>query len=149
MFSAYLLIQVGPGKSKAITEEISKIEGVKTAQSVTGVFDIIAYVEAADLSMLSDTVLTRIQAIDGVQRTQTAVVAFPMVEKAVKPRVYKKPPSPKEFVEETVRAAVAKDPSLIDRPLEVLRMVRTASKEKGYRSTIAPTQLQAILRKSK
>jgi DNA-binding Lrp family transcriptional regulator len=71
---AYVLIKIAPGKSRSIREEISKIEGVKTAHSVTGMFDIIAYVEASDINNLTGTVRTKIQTLEGVLRTHTAIV---------------------------------------------------------------------------
>ena len=71
---AYVLIKIAPGKSRAITEKIRKVEGVKTAHPVTGMFDIIAFVEAADINKLTDIVRTNIQTIDGILRTHTAIV---------------------------------------------------------------------------
>ena len=71
---AYILIKIAPGKSRAITERIAQVEGVKTAHPVTGMFDIIAFVEAADINSLTGTVRTRIQTIEGVLRTHTAIV---------------------------------------------------------------------------
>ena len=71
---AYVLLKIAPGKSRLITEKISKIEGVKTAHSVTGMFDIIAYIEASDINNLTGTVRNNIQNIDGVIRTHTAIV---------------------------------------------------------------------------
>jgi DNA-binding Lrp family transcriptional regulator len=71
---AYILIKIAPGKSRSITEQMSKIEGVKTAHPVTGMFDIIAYLEATDINNLTGTVRTRIQTLDGVLRTHTAIV---------------------------------------------------------------------------
>jgi len=71
---AYVLLKIAPGKSRLITEKISKIEGVKTAHSVTGMFDIIAYIEASDINNLTGTVRGSIQNIDGVIRTHTAIV---------------------------------------------------------------------------
>jgi len=41
----YILIKIAPGKSRNITEEVARIEGVKTAHPVTGIYDIIAYIE--------------------------------------------------------------------------------------------------------
>jgi hypothetical protein len=37
-------------------------------------FDIIAYIEAADINSLTGTVRTKIQTLDGVLRTHTAIV---------------------------------------------------------------------------
>ncbi len=71
---AYVLIKIAPGKSRTLREEIAKIEGVRTAHSVTGMFDIIAYVEASDINNLTGTVRTKIQTLEGVLRTHTAIV---------------------------------------------------------------------------
>ena len=71
---AYVIIKIAPGRSRAITEYISKIEGVKTAHPVTGMFDIIAFIEASDINNLTGTVRTKIQTIEGVLRTHTAIV---------------------------------------------------------------------------
>jgi len=71
---AYVLIKIAPGKSRTITEQIAKIEGVKSAHPVTGMFDIIAFLEAVDINHLTGIVRTRIQTIEGVMRTHTAIV---------------------------------------------------------------------------
>jgi DNA-binding Lrp family transcriptional regulator len=71
---AYVLIKISPGKSRSVTEQVAKIDGVKTAQPVTGIFDIIAYIETSDINNLTGTVRSKIQTIDGVLRTHTAIV---------------------------------------------------------------------------
>lgn len=71
---AYILMKIAPGKSRNITEEVAKVEGVKTAHPVTGIYDIIAYIEASDINNLTGTVRTKIQTLDGVLRTHTAIV---------------------------------------------------------------------------
>lgn len=71
---AYVLIKIAPGKSRVITEQISKVDGVKTAHPVTGMFDIIVFLEASDINSLTGTVRTEIQTIEGVLRTHTAIV---------------------------------------------------------------------------
>ena len=149
MCSAYILMRARPGKSKEVLEAVSKIKGVKLAHVVTGPFDVIAYVEVADMEDLSNLVLTKIHAIEGIESTQTAVVAFPIVRRAAKPRVYKHPPPPKELVESLAKEAVAKKPELAEKPLELLKMIRAAVKERGYRSAVAPAQIRAILRRMK
>ncbi len=68
----YIFVQVEKGEPWKIASEISRIEGIKTAHTVTGQYDIIAYAELDDLDKLKDTV-KRIQSIEGVQHTQTAV----------------------------------------------------------------------------
>ena len=70
-------MQLAPRKAKAAAEAISKIEGVKMTHAVTGPFDVIAFAEVPDLSDLSDLVLSQIQKVEGVEKTQTAVVVSP------------------------------------------------------------------------
>lgn len=77
--ASYILIELAPGTSKAAAEAISKIGGVKMAHAVTGPFDIIAFAEVPDLATLSELVLAKIQNVEGVQKTQTAVVVTPDV----------------------------------------------------------------------
>jgi len=148
--SAYVLIQAKPGTSRTVVEAASRIEGVTAAHAVTGLYDVIAQVQASDVAVLSDLVISRIQSIEGVERTHTAVTVFPVpVARVAKPRTYKNPPPPKNLVEESVRAIVARDPSLAGKPIDVLRQVRAVVKQKGYRAAIAPRQIEAILRKSR
>ncbi len=71
---AYVLVKIAPGKSRAIVAEMSKVEGVKTVHPVTGMFDIIAFLEASDINNLTGTVRMKIQTIGGVLRTHTAIV---------------------------------------------------------------------------
>ncbi|MEW6069586.1 MAG: Lrp/AsnC ligand binding domain-containing protein [Candidatus Thermoplasmatota archaeon] len=74
MVRAYCLIQTTAGKSKPVAEAVSKLKGVKSAYAVTGRFDAIALVEATDLKALSELVLAKIHAVDGVARTETAII---------------------------------------------------------------------------
>jgi len=69
---AYILIQAEPGKAWNIAKATSELEGVKTAHAVTGLYDVIVHAEPADLETLKDLII-KIQSIEGVQRTHTAV----------------------------------------------------------------------------
>ena len=71
---SYILIQLAPGTTKTAVEAISKIKAVKMAHAVTGPFDVVAFVEVPDLTTLSDLILAKIQNIEGVLKTQTAIV---------------------------------------------------------------------------
>jgi DNA-binding Lrp family transcriptional regulator len=86
---SYILIQLAPGTTKTATKAISKIKGVKMAHAVTGPFDVIAFVEVPDLTALSDLILAKIQNIEGVQKTQTAIVVTSDVLRTSLPRVRK------------------------------------------------------------
>jgi len=70
--SVYILVQVEKGEPWLTAAKISKIEGIKTAHTVTGQYDIIVFAELDDLDTLKD-VVKKIHRIEGVQHTQTAV----------------------------------------------------------------------------
>ena len=70
---AYVLIEVAVGKSRAVREEILSLDEVKTVDVVMGPFDIIAVVNASDVSAVASLVTSNIHNIDGVLRTQTCL----------------------------------------------------------------------------
>jgi len=71
---AYVFINTEAGRAFKALEAVKKIEGVKDAHTVTGIYDIIALVEAADLKDLGEKIVDRIQGVKGVEKTVTAVV---------------------------------------------------------------------------
>ena len=71
---AYVLIQVKGGRAGQIAENISRFEGIRMAHSVTGIYDIIAYVEVDDLSAIAELV-RKVHEVDGIERTHTAISA--------------------------------------------------------------------------
>ena len=72
--SAYVFIECTAGAAREVAQEISKIKGVIRANATTGPYDVIALVEAPDMNVLGDFIVTRIQSLSGVLRTQTNVV---------------------------------------------------------------------------
>ena len=70
---AYVLINVRAGKSKSVANELSEIQGVKSAHACWGIPDVIAYVEVGGQRELDDLVMERIQRMDGVERTDTHI----------------------------------------------------------------------------
>ena len=70
--SVYILVQVEKGEPWQVAAEVSKIEGVKTAHTVTGQYDIVVFVELNNLERLKDT-MKQIHNIENVQHTETAV----------------------------------------------------------------------------
>ena len=70
---ALVYIRVDPGKSLDVAEAVKGIEGVKEAYAVTGRFDVVARIEAADVKAIGETVVTKIQKIDGVRSTETSL----------------------------------------------------------------------------
>jgi DNA-binding Lrp family transcriptional regulator len=74
MFAAYEFINCDAGKAEQVVKQLRKIKGVKQAHVVTGLHDIVAYVEATSLNDLTRLIISKIQGTKGVNRTLTCMV---------------------------------------------------------------------------
>ncbi len=74
MVEAYILITAAIGKVRQAAQELRRLKGVKSVLIVTGPYDIITFVEAKDLSTLTNTVVSGIHKIKGIVDTNTAIV---------------------------------------------------------------------------
>ncbi len=74
MVQAYVLIQTEVGKAAVVAEEVREIQGVETADDVTGPYDVIVKATSEDVDSLGKLVVARIQAVDGITRTLTCPV---------------------------------------------------------------------------
>ena len=74
MIEAFVLIQTEIGKPLSVATQVGQVHGVATAVVVTGPYDVIARVRADDIDSLGKTVVSTIQAVDGVTRTLTCPV---------------------------------------------------------------------------
>jgi len=72
--SAFVLIDTTGNHTKSAYKTITRIHGVKAVYPVTGPFDLIVHVEAETLEELNDLVMVRLRGIDGVIKTNTAIV---------------------------------------------------------------------------
>lgn len=72
--SAYVLIQTDVGKAAEVATKINAIDGVVTAEDVTGPYDVIARVDATSMDDLGRLVVSQIQLIEGITRTVTCPV---------------------------------------------------------------------------
>lgn len=70
---AFVLIETAVGKSKEVVEAIRQLPGVKSVDTVTGPYDVIAVVEGANLNDIGDLVTARIHPIPGISRTVTCL----------------------------------------------------------------------------
>jgi DNA-binding Lrp family transcriptional regulator len=71
---AYILIQTEVGKAADVANEIGDIDGVISADDVTGPYDVIAVAEAESVDDLGRMVVSRVQLIEGITRTLTCPV---------------------------------------------------------------------------
>jgi DNA-binding Lrp family transcriptional regulator len=72
---AFILIDTSPGKAKDVAQKLRSVPGVSAAHAVTGPHDIIALIEAADVSSLGELIVQKIQSVAGVNRSLTSIVA--------------------------------------------------------------------------
>lgn len=73
---AYVLIQTAVNAAHVATE-IRTIEGVESAEDVSGPYDVIVRATAADMDTLGQLVVSKIQTVDGITRTLTCpIVTF-------------------------------------------------------------------------
>ncbi len=71
---AYVLIQTEVGKAAQVASSVGAIDGVTSAEDVTGPYDVIVRAEAGSVDELGKMVVSRIQAVDGITRTLTCPV---------------------------------------------------------------------------
>ena len=75
MVSAYILIETVPGKNvKNVRGDILKIKGVRSADYVTGPYDVVARIEAKNMADITEIVAVKIQSVKGIAKTITLVV---------------------------------------------------------------------------
>ena len=74
---AYVLIETAVGKSKDVVADITQLDGVKSADSVTGPYDVIALIEAENMTDIGDLVVEKIGGINGISRTVTYIAVRP------------------------------------------------------------------------
>ncbi len=72
--TAYVLIQTEVGKAAQVASEVGAIEGVVSAEDVTGPYDVIVRAQAGSVDELGRMVVSRVQLIDGITRTLTCPV---------------------------------------------------------------------------
>ena len=71
--SAYILIQANVNAAN-VASDIRTLEGVESADDVSGPYDVIVRASAADMDGLGQLVVARIQSVEGVTRTLTCPV---------------------------------------------------------------------------
>jgi DNA-binding Lrp family transcriptional regulator len=70
---AFVLIETAVGKNKEVTALLGKLKGVKSVDTVTGPYDIIAVVERENLNDIGDLITGKIHPVPGITRTVTCL----------------------------------------------------------------------------
>lgn len=71
---AYVLIQTEVGKAAQVAAEVSRLDGVVTAEDVTGPYDVIVRAESTSMDDLGKLVVGQVQLVDGITRTLTCPI---------------------------------------------------------------------------
>ncbi len=71
---AYILIKADPREIPSIMLALSTFEGVRTADVVTGPYDIIVFIEVPNQDELGRLVINKIHSLEGVREALTCVV---------------------------------------------------------------------------
>ncbi len=70
---AFVLIETVVGKSKEVVGALRQVKGVRSADTVTGPYDVIAIIEGETMSDISDLVTSKIHPLAGISRTVTCL----------------------------------------------------------------------------
>lgn len=70
---AFVLIETAVGRNKEVAAALEKLKGIKSVDTVTGPYDIIAIIEGASLNDIGDLVTGKIHPIPGISRTVTCL----------------------------------------------------------------------------
>jgi len=73
---AFILIETAVGRAREVAATLKHLEGVKSVDTVTGPYDIIAIGEADTLNDIGDLVTERIHPIPGISRTVTCLAIW-------------------------------------------------------------------------
>ena len=73
---AFVLIETAVGKNKEVVVALRQLQGVKSVDTVTGPYDIIAIIERETLNDIGDLVTGKIHPISGISRTVTCLAIW-------------------------------------------------------------------------
>ena len=70
---AFVLIETVVGRTREVISSIKSLEGVKSVDTVTGPYDVIAIIQGENLNVIGDIVTGKIHPISGISRTVTCL----------------------------------------------------------------------------
>ncbi len=71
---AYVLIQTEVGRADVVAKQLASLPGVRSAEYVTGPYDVVLRIGADTLAALLTDVLPRVQQVPGITRTLTCPI---------------------------------------------------------------------------
>ncbi len=71
---AFVLIETVVGRNKEVVTALKQLDGMKSVDTVTGPYDVIATMEGETLNDIGDLVTDKIHPVAGISRTVTCLV---------------------------------------------------------------------------
>lgn len=71
MATAIVLIQSDPGKDKDVANKLKRVKGASCVCLVSGLYDVVAWLEAETTEAILDTVYGKVRPIPGVRSSHT------------------------------------------------------------------------------
>jgi uncharacterized protein with GYD domain len=72
---AFMLIQTDVGRAEVVAKQLAGLTGVRSAEYVTGPYDVVVRVEADSDDDLRNSVVPSVQQVAGITRTLTCPIA--------------------------------------------------------------------------
>ena len=73
---AYLLVETAIGTTREVANSLRAVEGIESADVVTGPFDVIAVINVADFTQVGILVTEKVHTINGIVRA----TSYPVVD---------------------------------------------------------------------
>ncbi len=73
MVRAYVLISATPGKAIDVAGKLRGQDGIASVDAITGEYDVIAQVQAADIAGIGALIVEKVQRQEGVFKTITCL----------------------------------------------------------------------------
>ena len=71
---AFVLMEVQVGRTSGVVDEMRQLEGIKSADPVTGPYDVIAIMEVENMNDIGVLLTTKVHPIAGISRIVTCLV---------------------------------------------------------------------------
>ena len=71
---AYIFINIGSKNVTKVLTKLREVKGVRSAEAVTGPYDIIVKAETEDMDAMGELVTQNILTIEGIDRTLSSIV---------------------------------------------------------------------------
>jgi len=71
---AFILVETVGGKNKEVVTALKRLEGVKSVDTVTGPYDVIATIEGETFNHIGDLLTAKIHPIAGISSTVSCLV---------------------------------------------------------------------------